>query len=235
MNIHTPGFLPLRHRVSLETTIGHLSECFICIAGYLQHLFAFLSGWSSGSSRPVSAAPLSTYDDPSDNRPVTFTNSFTILIFSASPPIVSVEIEQWDGTAWGAADLPYVCSIYFWNSLTPVRSSSIEPDVSLVDEALDMDARLGWDFKPSNIKWLDSDVSSEVVEFPQGIKLTEKNKIYAFHRVTGCPSQFPFSPQRTGFLINLTGVTNMNPDREVTVDQLIRDQVVSFHSIAMCH
>ncbi|KAJ6545927.1 hypothetical protein B0H10DRAFT_2385754 [Mycena sp. CBHHK59/15] len=127
--------------------------------------------------------------------------------WASHPPIVSVEIEQWDGTAWGAADLP-----------------SIEPDVSLVDEAPDMDARLGWDFKPSNIKWLDSDVSSEVVEFPLGIKLTEKNKIYAFHRVTGCPSQFPFSRQRTGFLINLTGVTSMNPDREVTVDQLIRDQ-----------
>ncbi|KAJ6556560.1 hypothetical protein DFH09DRAFT_1317880 [Mycena vulgaris] len=171
-----PGFLPPRHRVSLETTIGHLT-------------------------------PSSTYDDPSDNRPVNFTNSFAILIFSASPPIVSVEIEQWDGTVWGAADLP-----------------SIEPDVSLVDEAPDIDARLGWDFKPSNIKWLDSDVSSEVIEFPLGIKLTEKNKIYAFHRVTGCPSQFPFSRQRTGFLINLTGVTNMNPDREVTVDQLIRDQ-----------
>jgi hypothetical protein len=118
--------------------------------------------------------------------------------------------------------------------LTSVRSSSIDPDVSLVDEASDMDARLGCDFKPSNIKWLDSDVSSEVVEFPQGIKLIEKNKIYAFHGVTGCPSQFSFPRQRTGFLINLTGMSNMHSAREVTVDQLIRDQVVSFRSVAMC-
>ncbi|KAJ7734156.1 hypothetical protein DFH07DRAFT_780376 [Mycena maculata] len=127
-----------------------------------------------------------------------------MLIFPSSPLSVSVEIGQWDGTEWVTADLP-----------------CIESDVRPVDEAPDMDTRLGWDFKPSNINWLDPDVSSEVAEFPEGIRLTEKNKIYAFHRVTGCPSQFPFSRQRTGFLVNLTG---MNPDREVTVDQLIRDQ-----------
>ncbi|KAJ7796708.1 hypothetical protein B0H14DRAFT_3157834 [Mycena olivaceomarginata] len=81
------------------------------------------------------------------------------------PPFVSVEIEQWDGTNWAIADLPW-----------------IEANVPLADEAPNMDARLGWDFKPSNVKWLDPDVSSEVAEFPQGTRLTEKNKIYAFHR-----------------------------------------------------
>jgi hypothetical protein len=90
-----------------------------------------------------------------------------------------------------------------------------------------MDARLGWDFKPSNVKWLDPDVSSEVAEFPQGTRLSE-NKIYAFHRVSGCPSQFPFFRRRTGFLINLTDVKGMNSDRETTVDQRIRDQVIFF-------
>ncbi|KAJ7839132.1 hypothetical protein B0H14DRAFT_3698937 [Mycena olivaceomarginata] len=123
------------------------------------------------------------------------------------PPFVSVEIEQWDGTNWATADLP-----------------CIEADVPLADEALNMDARLGWDFKPSNVKWLDPDVSSEVAEFPQGTRLTEKNKIYAFHRVTGCPSRFPFFRQRTGFLINLTDVKGMNSDQETTVDKRIRDQ-----------
>jgi hypothetical protein len=85
--------------------------------------------------------------------------------------------------------------------------------------------RLGWDLKPSNVKRLDPDVSSEVAEFPQGIRLTERNKIYAFHRVTGCLSQFPFFRPYTGFLINLTDMKDMNPDGEVTMDQLIHDQV----------
>lgn len=68
-------------------------------------------------------------------------------------------------------------------------------------------------------------MSSEVAEFPEGIMLTAKHKIYAFHRVKGCPSQFPFFHQRTAFLINLTDMLDVNPDPEVTVDQLIRDQV----------
>jgi transcriptional regulator of acetoin/glycerol metabolism len=46
--------------------------------------------------------------------------------------------------------------------------------------------------------------------------------------VTGCPSQFPFFRQRTGFLINLTDVKGMNSDRETTVDQRIRDQIIFF-------
>ncbi|KAF7362835.1 hypothetical protein MVEN_00633300 [Mycena venus] len=168
-------------------------------------------GWSSSGSRPVSAAPSSTYSDARGDRPVIFTHLLGVSCsFSLpSPPFVSVEIEQWDGTNWATADLP-----------------CMEANVRLADEAPDMDARLGWDFKPSKVEWLDPDVSSEVAEFPQGIRLTERNKIYAFHRVTGCPSQFPFSRQRTGFLINLTDVKGMNPDREVTVDQLIRDQVI---------
>ncbi|KAF8189161.1 hypothetical protein K438DRAFT_1971805 [Mycena galopus ATCC 62051] len=135
------------------------------------------SRWSSGSSRPVSAAPSSVYGDLRGN----------------SPPPVSIEIGPWDSTDWAAADLPCV-----------------EPDVRLVD---DLNARLGWDFKPSNVKWLDPDVSSEVTEFSQGIRLTEKTKIYALHRVTGCV-----------FLVNLTNLKSLNPDQEVTVDQLLRDQ-----------
>jgi hypothetical protein len=98
-----------------------------------------------------------------------------------------------------------------------------------------MDVRLGWDYKPSKVKWLDPDVSSDVTEFPQGIKLTEKNKIYALHRVTGCPSQFPFFRRRTGFLVNLTGIKDINPDPEVTIDQLIRDQVRFAPSLFSLH
>ncbi|KAJ7817545.1 hypothetical protein B0H14DRAFT_3877466 [Mycena olivaceomarginata] len=148
-------------------------------------------GWSSSGSRPVSAAPSSAYSDARGDRPVIFTHFFGVscLLSLPSPPFVSVEIEQWDGTNWATTDLP-----------------CIEADVPLADEAPNMDARLGWDFKPSNVKWLDPDVSSEVAEFPQGTRLTEKNKIYAFHRVTGCPSQFPFFRQHTSFLINLTDV-----------------------------
>ncbi|KAJ7730406.1 hypothetical protein B0H16DRAFT_1773850 [Mycena metata] len=124
-----------------------------------------------------------------------------------NPPSVSVEIGPWiDATSWTTVD------------------PSVDSDVNPVDEALDIDAHLGWDFKPSTIKWLDSDVSSEVAEFPLGIKLSESWKIYAFHRVTGCPSQFLFFDRQTAFLINLTDMADMDPDPEVTVDQLIRDQ-----------
>ncbi|KAJ7789731.1 hypothetical protein B0H14DRAFT_3572999 [Mycena olivaceomarginata] len=168
------------------------------------------SRWSSSGSRPVSATPSSDFGDPSDNRPVIsiqFLAGSHVHFYPTSPPSVSVEIGQWDGTNWTPADLPCV-----------------EADFHLADEAMDMDARLGWDFKPSNVRWLDPDVSSEVAEFPQGIRLTGKNKIYAFHRVTGCPSKFPFFRKRTGYLINLTDMKDMNPDSDVTVDQLIRDQ-----------
>ncbi|KAJ6628320.1 hypothetical protein B0H10DRAFT_1940517 [Mycena sp. CBHHK59/15] len=118
------------------------------------------------SSAPPSSIP---EDDDWSSRGWSSSGSCPV---SAAP---SSAYSNWDGTNWATADLP-----------------CIEADVPPADEAPDMDARLGWDFKPSNVKWLDPDVSSEVAEFPQGIRLTEKNKIYAFHRVTGCPSQFPF-------------------------------------------
>ncbi|KAJ6529350.1 hypothetical protein B0H19DRAFT_531758 [Mycena capillaripes] len=168
-------------------------------------------GYSSSrfSSAPPSSIPedddWSSWWSSSISRPASAAPSSVYGDPSVdSPPFVSVEIGPWDGTA---ADQP--CP---------------KPDVHPVDEAQDMDARLGWDYKPSKVKWLDPDVSSDITEFPQGIKLTEKNKIYALHRVTGCPSQFPFFRRRTGFLVNLTGIKDINPDPEVTIDQLIRDQ-----------
>ncbi|KAJ7723202.1 hypothetical protein B0H14DRAFT_3900303 [Mycena olivaceomarginata] len=175
----------------------------------------FGDGYSTSrlSSGPPSSIPedndWSSRWSSSGSRPVSATPSSDLAtqVIIGHPPSVSVEIGQWDGTNWTPADLPCV-----------------EADFHLADEAMDMDARLGWDFKPSNVRWLDPDVSSEVAEFPQGIRLTGKNKIYAFHRVTGCPSQFPFFRKRTGYLINLTDMKDMNPNSDVTVDQLIRDQ-----------
>ncbi|KAJ7334038.1 hypothetical protein DFH08DRAFT_814107 [Mycena albidolilacea] len=39
------------------------------------------------------------------------------------------------------------------------------------EEAPDIDAQLGWEWRPSDLKRLDSGVSSEIVEFPQGVKV----------------------------------------------------------------
>lgn len=69
-------------------------------------------------------------------------------------------------------------------------------------------------------------MSSDVVEFPSGIPLTDKQKIYAVHRVKGCPSQFPFYPKRTAFLIDVTDINDLNPGKPVDSD--IRDQVRDF-------
>ncbi|KAJ6536505.1 hypothetical protein B0H10DRAFT_2246340 [Mycena sp. CBHHK59/15] len=124
------------------------------------------------SSRFPSAPPSSTPED--DGR-------------SSRPPTVFVEIEPWDDADWTSDDRS--------SEMFPVP----EPDLDLVDEAPDMDARLGWEWKPSGVKWLDPEVSSEVVEFPNGTQLTDKQKIYALHRVKGCPSQFPFYRKRTAF------------------------------------
>ncbi|KAJ6541314.1 hypothetical protein B0H10DRAFT_2244909 [Mycena sp. CBHHK59/15] len=63
-------------------------------------------------------------------------------------------------------------------------------DVHVIDEAPDIDARLGWEWKPSNIKWLDPGVSSQVTDFPHGMKLTDKTKIYALRRVKGAHRSF---------------------------------------------
>ncbi|KAJ7921143.1 hypothetical protein B0H13DRAFT_2418038 [Mycena leptocephala] len=128
---------------------------------------------------------------------------------TSSPPSVSVEIRPWDSAGWTSDDPS--------SEMFPV-----EPDVDLANEAPDMDMHLGWEWKPSGVKWLDPEVSSEVVEFPDGAQLTEKQKIYALHRVKGCPSQFPFYRTRTAFLGDLTDVQNLDP--EMTVDNIIRDQ-----------
>ncbi|KAJ6590821.1 hypothetical protein B0H10DRAFT_1960943 [Mycena sp. CBHHK59/15] len=65
-----------------------------------------------------------------------------------------------------------------------------EPDLDLVDEALDMDAHLGWEWKPLGVKWLDPEVSLEVVEFPNGTPLTEKTKDLRFTPREGLPIPF---------------------------------------------
>jgi hypothetical protein len=39
------------------------------------------------------------------------------------------------------------------------------------EEAPDIDAQLGWEWRPSDLKRLDSGMSSEIVEFPQGVKV----------------------------------------------------------------
>ncbi|KAJ7441695.1 hypothetical protein FB451DRAFT_1414484 [Mycena latifolia] len=113
----------------------------------------------------------------------------------ASPPTVSVEIEPWNDAHWTSDD-PL-------SEMFPVP----EPNLDLVDEAPDMDARLGWEWKPSSVKGLDPEVSLEVGEFPNDTPLTDKQKIYALHRVKGCPSQFPFFSKRTAFLPELPSST----------------------------
>ncbi|KAJ7235738.1 hypothetical protein B0H12DRAFT_135817 [Mycena haematopus] len=148
-------------------------------------------GWSSGSSRPVSAAPSSVHDNVGEN----------------SPPSISVEIQPWDSAN---------CSDDAFSGSFPVPEPAIDP----VDEAPDMDARLGWEWKPSGVKWLDPEVSSEVVEFPRGMKLTDKSLIYALHRVKGCPSQFPFYSSRTAFLVDFTSMEGLEPNMTVDISFL---------------
>ncbi|KAJ6554938.1 hypothetical protein DFH09DRAFT_1085201 [Mycena vulgaris] len=137
----------------------------------------------------------------------TATREISPLIFvSASSLSVSVEIGPWDT----GGDNEPSASISF-----PVPHS----DVHVIDEAPDIDARLGWEWKPSNIKWLDPGVSSQVTDFPHGMKLTDKTKIYALHRVKGCPSQFPFFSKRTAYLVDLTEMSDLDP--EMTVDDTL--------------
>jgi hypothetical protein len=79
------------------------------------------------------------------------------------------------------------------------------------------------------VKWLDPEVSSEVVEFANGTQLTDKQKIYALHRVKRCPSQFPFYRRHTAFFVDLTDMQDLDP--EMTVDNIIRDQVDLFAAV----
>ncbi|KAJ7082753.1 hypothetical protein B0H15DRAFT_932659 [Mycena belliarum] len=146
----------------------------------------------------------SRYCSSHDSRPV----SVAPLSIPGSPPSVSVEIQSWDGTDW--------------RKQSPQTVFISGPEHDLAGEAPDMDSRLGWAWKPSGLKWLDDDVTSEVVEFPAGINLTDKQKVYAVHRVKGCPSQFPFYRKRTAFLVDFTTMHDLPAD--ATVDQLIRSQ-----------
>ncbi|KAJ6535643.1 hypothetical protein B0H19DRAFT_1241095 [Mycena capillaripes] len=133
-----------------------------------------------------------------------------LLMADIGPPSISVEIGPWGSAGWISDDPS--------SEMFP----GPEPDLDLVDEAPEIDARLGWEWKPSGGKWLDPEVSSEVVEFPNGTPLTDKQKIYALHRVKGCPSQFPFYRRRTAFFVDLTDMEDL--DTEMTVDNIIRDQ-----------
>jgi hypothetical protein len=67
----------------------------------------------------------------------------------------------------------------------------VEPDVDLANEAPDMDMHFRWEWKPSGVKWLDPELSSEVVDFPDGAQLTDNQNIYLLHRVKGCPLALP--------------------------------------------
>ncbi|KAJ7703675.1 hypothetical protein B0H17DRAFT_1040862 [Mycena rosella] len=162
------------------------------------------------SSSRFSSAPPSSIpeDDGWSSRGWSSNNSRPV---SAAPSSVYGDLDH-NRPPWGGAfDGPP-------SEMVPLR----EPNVNLVGEAPDMDARLDWDWKPSGVTWLDPDVSSEVVKFPDGIQLTDKQKIYALHRVKGCPSQFPFYQTRTAFLVDLTDMQGL--DSEMTVDSIIRDQ-----------
>ncbi|KAJ6472086.1 hypothetical protein C8R45DRAFT_1104288 [Mycena sanguinolenta] len=122
--------------------------------------------------------------------------------------VVSVEIKSWD---------PNKKNDYSFNN-----SASTGSHTDPAAEAPDIDAQLSWEWKPSDLKWLDSGVSSEVIEFPQGVKITNKNTIFALHRVKGCPSQFPFYHQRTAFLVDFTDMDHVDPEK--TVDSILHDQ-----------
>ncbi|KAJ6517934.1 hypothetical protein C8R47DRAFT_1312518 [Mycena vitilis] len=200
------------HEVSsLQSTPAHMSTSSgsdYFSDGYgIDHLMGDVSH-SGPSSRFTSAAPSSIPDD--DWMVV---QQFTSPLGGAfNWPAVSVEIGSWDGES-STAD----------NTSGFIQSHSpSEPDVHLVDEAPEMEALLGWQWKPSDVKWLDPGVSSEVVEFPNGVYLTGRTKIYALHRVKGCPSQFPFPPKRAAYLVDFTGIPDLDP--AVTVDDTIRGQ-----------
>jgi hypothetical protein len=101
----------------------------------------------------------------------------------------------------------------------PTSSASISfhvphSDVHVIDQAPDIDARLAWEWKLSNIKWLDLGVSFQVTDSSPSMKLTNEPKIYALHRVKGCLSHFPFFSKHTAYLVDLTNMDDFIPPTE---------------------
>ncbi|KAJ7071887.1 hypothetical protein B0H15DRAFT_965755 [Mycena belliarum] len=132
-------------------------------------------GASFDDSRSIPTRPPSTDSDPGDFfdgynidalmdeiRSAPASSIYSEDAGSSRPPSVSVEIQSWDGTDW--------------RKQSPQTVFISAPEHDLAGEAPDMDSRLGWAWKPSGLKWLDDDVTSEVVEFPAGINLTDKQK-----------------------------------------------------------
>ncbi|KAJ7844689.1 hypothetical protein B0H13DRAFT_1908755 [Mycena leptocephala] len=89
--------------------------------------------------------------------------------FVSSPPSVSAEIRPWDSPGWTSDD-------------PSSEMFLVEPDVDLANEAPDMDMHFRWEWKPSGVKWLDPEVSSEVVDFPDGAQLTDKQYLFIASR-----------------------------------------------------
>ncbi|KAF8136866.1 hypothetical protein K438DRAFT_1786480 [Mycena galopus ATCC 62051] len=172
-----PGFFPHQPELSAPT-VWNSASVFSWLPVSTQRPNGPAMQWDDpvSSFQPPQARPPSTGSSKGD----IFGDSYAIDLLMADIGFSSVlrsnipEDDDWSSW-WSSGSRPVSAapsSIYGDPVNRPVIFSQFLADFDLADEAADMDALLGWKFKPSNVTWLDPDVTSEVAEFPQGIKLT---------------------------------------------------------------
>ncbi|KAK6983884.1 hypothetical protein R3P38DRAFT_3233243 [Favolaschia claudopus] len=164
-----------------------------------------ISQWQSDLSSSVSAGPLSNDSNwrndefgessrpPSASRTVDFDDSREIE--ELSPPD-SVPPES-----------------SFSTSLLPSHSNDGNPLYELIPDEVDTVigpiatkitsnlSRDSWPWRNSTTVWNESNVTSKVVDFPDGLSLNAKTKVFHVELVRGITSHFPIPEERTAFIV----------------------------------
>jgi hypothetical protein len=76
------------------------------------------------------------------------------------------------------------------------------------------EASEAWKWIPSDIVWLDKDVSSDFYIPPQPFPVTKNLKVVRLERVHGIPSQFPVLRVSTAYFIDFSSVRGAYKDTD---------------------
>ncbi|KAJ6541306.1 hypothetical protein B0H10DRAFT_2392116 [Mycena sp. CBHHK59/15] len=200
------------------------------------------SDYRSNPSRSVSAPPFPDDFDWPDDGFEAFQEST-----SAFAPLLASDLEQHENN-FGTFSEP--TSNHDWDSDlvgTYFPESSLQPDPDIKGSSSDdghtpyeltpdeihvvigpatatvtsSSVRDSWPWRESAIVWTDPGVSSKVVDFPDGIPITGKTRVFHIELVNGIPSQFPIPEELTAFIV--CADTLAAEDKRKTIDAILKD------------
>ncbi|KAK6981644.1 hypothetical protein R3P38DRAFT_3234088 [Favolaschia claudopus] len=155
------------------------------------------------SSRPPSASPTLDFDDSRANEEL-------------SPPD-SVQPDSSSSTSRLPSNSNDGNSLY---ELTPDEiDAAIGPIATKLTSNL---ARDSWPWRDSTTVWNEPSVTSKVVDFPDGLSLNAKTKVFHVELVRGIPSHFPIPEERTAFIVCADDLSDAELQGQ-TIDAILKD------------